>query len=64
LVDKYPEPLAKLDVFGYTRLLENLQSKRSSLSKAEIFLLIKEGSNIRNLFVEELFQEVNLESLE
>jgi hypothetical protein len=61
LEDQYPKPLAQLDVLGYTRLLENLQSKQSLFSKAEVFLLMKDKSDIRNLFVEELFQDVNSE---
>jgi hypothetical protein len=61
LRDKYPEQLAQLDVSGYTRLLENLQLKQALLSKAEVFLLMKERSDVQNLFVEELFLDVNSE---
>ena len=65
LEKKYSKKLLKLDVFRYTQLLDILQSKQSSfqssLSKAEVFLLMKDGAKVRDIFIDELFQEANVE---
>jgi Myb/SANT-like DNA-binding domain len=60
LEDQFSKRLEELDISEYTQLLNILQSKgsSSSLSKAEVFLLIKDGSKMQERFVEELFSEI------
>jgi hypothetical protein len=60
LEDQFSKRLEELDISEYTQLLNILQLKGflSSLSKAEVFLLIKDRSKMQKTFVKELFSEI------